>query len=453
MLTVEEDLDAHALRRQGWTISAIARHLGRDRKTIRAYLSGERAPHQRRQPPDAFVPFLEYCRQQLCDDPHLWASTLFDEVAELGYPGAYSSFTEALRRYRVRPHCDPCQASKGRDRAVIAHPPGEEIQLDWVELPDPPAEWGVGGHAHLLVGALAHSGRWRAVLSESEDFAHLVQALDAVLRKLGGTARKWRFDRMATVCYPTSGQVTAVFAGVAKFYGVQVAICPPRRGNRKGVVEKANLSAAQRWWRTVPDQISVEQAQSGIDKLATRLDERRRSVDDVRVTVGELAAGEPLLELPTLPFPAQLEVVRTVSPQALVSFEGNLYSVPPGMSGMHVTVRRRLGEDVLQIVTAGKVVVARHHLAPRGAGRMVRSPGHVIALERTVLAQVSDRAPCKTKTRRPLSPAALAEAERLRGRGGSAASAAERVVINLDTYAAVADRLRTAPTPEEEPGE
>ncbi|WP_370112866.1 IS21 family transposase [Streptacidiphilus sp. MAP12-33] len=450
---MEEDLDAHALRRQGWTISAIARHLGRDRKTIRAYLSGERAPHQRRQPPDAFVPFLEYCRQQLCDDPHLWASTLFDEVAELGYPGAYSSFTEALRRYRVRPHCDPCQASKGRDRAVIAHPPGEEIQLDWVELPDPPAEWGVGGHAHLLVGALAHSGRWRAVLSESEDFAHLVQALDAVLRKLGGTARKWRFDRMATVCYPTSGQVTAVFAGVAKFYGVQVAICPPRRGNRKGVVEKANLSAAQRWWRTVPDQISVEQAQSGIDKLATRLDERRRSVDDVRVTVGELAAGEPLLELPTLPFPAQLEVVRTVSPQALVSFEGNLYSVPPGMSGMHVTVRRRLGEDVLQIVTAGKVVVARHHLAPRGAGRMVRSPGHVIALERTVLAQVSDRAPCKTKTRRPLSPAALAEAERLRGRGGSAASAAERVVINLDTYAAVADRLRTAPTPEEEPGE
>src|SRR3954447_15319494 len=34
--------DAHAPRRQGWTISAIARHLGRDRKTIRAYLADER---------------------------------------------------------------------------------------------------------------------------------------------------------------------------------------------------------------------------------------------------------------------------------------------------------------------------------------------------------------------------------------------------------------------------
>ncbi|MFE8017920.1 hypothetical protein ACFU3O_34910 [Streptomyces antibioticus] len=36
MLTWEEDVDANALRRQGWSISAIARHLGHDRKTIRA---------------------------------------------------------------------------------------------------------------------------------------------------------------------------------------------------------------------------------------------------------------------------------------------------------------------------------------------------------------------------------------------------------------------------------
>ncbi|WP_280686097.1 IS21 family transposase [Kitasatospora sp. MAA19] len=334
---------------------------------------------------------------------------------------------------------------------MIAHPPGEEIQFDWVELPDPPAGWGVGAHAHLLVGALAHSGRWRAVLADSEDFPHLIQALDAVLRKLGGTARRWRFDRMATVCYPSSGQVTPAFAGVAKFYGVQVAICPPRRGNRKGVVEKANHSAAQRWWRTVPDALTVEQAQSGVDKLAIRMDDRRRNVDGMKVTVAELAAAEPMLDLPTLPFPADLEATRTVSPQALVSFEGNLYSVPPGMPGMQVIVRHRLGEDYLHIVTAGRAVVARHQLAPRGAGRTIRDAGHVIALERAVLAQVSDRAPCKTKTRRPLSAAALAEADRLRGQAAGA-NPAERVVINLDTYAAVADRLRTAPTPEEELG-
>ena len=50
MITREEDIDAHALRRQGWTISAIARHLGRDRKTIRAYLRGDREAGVRARP-------------------------------------------------------------------------------------------------------------------------------------------------------------------------------------------------------------------------------------------------------------------------------------------------------------------------------------------------------------------------------------------------------------------
>lgn len=449
MLTREENVDAHALRRQGWTISAIARHLGRDRKTIRAYLNGERTAGQRRQAPDAFVPFLPYCRQRLADDPHLWASTLFDEVVGLGYEGAYSTFTRALRRYRVRPHCEPCHASTGRNVAVIAHPPGEEIQFDWLELPGPPEGWGVGEHAHLLVGALAHSGRWRAVLAESEDFPHLVQALDDVVRKLGGTARRWRFDRMATVCYPSSGQVTAAFAAVAKYYGVGVDICPPRRGNRKGVVEKANHSAAQRWWRTVPDGLTVVQAQSGVDKLSLRMDDRRRRIDGAVTTVGELAAAEPLLDIPVRPFPAELEVERTVSPQSLVAFDGNLYSVPPGLPGVTVKVLHRLGEDDLRIVTAGRAVVACHRLAPRGAGQTVRDDGHVIALERAVLSSFSDRAPCKTKVRKPPSAAALAEAERLR-EGPAAGSSAERVVIDLNHYAAVADRLRSVPSLKQE---
>ncbi|WP_234432682.1 IS21 family transposase [Streptomyces sp. MUSC 125] len=445
-------MDAHALRRQGWTISAIARHLGRDRKTIRAYLNGEIEPGRRRQAPDALVPFLEYCRQRLADDPHLWGSTLFDEVRELGYEGAYSTFTRALRRHQVRPHCEPCHTTAGRDAAIITHPPGEEIQFDWLELPTPPAEWGVGEHAHLLVGALAHSGRWRAVLAESEDFPHLVQALDQVVRRLGGTARRWRFDRMATVCYPSSGQVTAAFASVAKYYGVSVDICPPRRGNRKGVVEKANHSAAQRWWRTVPDGLSVEQAQTGIDKLAVRMDERRRTVDGIKVTVGELAAAEPLLEIPALPFPAELVVERTVTAQGLVPFEGNFYSVPPGLPGARVLIIHRLGEDFVNIATAARAVIARHRRAIRGSGQSVRDAGHVIAMERKVLESFSDRAPCKSKVRRPPSEAALAEAEKLREQRATG-STAERVVIDLSHYAAVADRLRHVPPPKEEENE
>ncbi len=422
MLTWEEELEAEALLKRGWSISAIARHLGRDRKTVRGYLSGERTPGvRRRSTPEVFEPFAAYVAQRLADDRHVWASTLFDEVVELGYPGSYPSFTRALRARGLRPPCPACTAGQHRESAIIDHPAGEETQFDWVELPDPPPGWGLRGPAHLLVGSLAHSSRWRAVLAESEDQAHLIEALDGVVRRLGGVSRYWRFDRMATVCHPSSGRVSASFAAVARHYGAGVRICPPRRGQRKGVVEKANHSAAQRWWRTLGDELSMSGAQADLDRFCARVGDARprRRDDGAKLTVAELAAAEPLLAAPAAPYPAVLEVTRTVSAQALVAFRGNAYSVPPGMSGRELIVSPRLGSALVEVATPGSggagVVLARHRRAPDGAGAVVRDPGHVAALQAAVLAGFSDRAACRGKTRRPPSPAARAEAARLRG--------------------------------------
>jgi len=34
----------------------------------------------------------------------------------------------------------------GRVNAIIEHPPGVETQWDWLDLPDPPVDWGWGRH-------------------------------------------------------------------------------------------------------------------------------------------------------------------------------------------------------------------------------------------------------------------------------------------------------------------
>jgi len=71
----------------------------------------------------------------------------------------------------------PYQIEKGRPVAIIDHPAGDETQWDWVDLPNPPAGWdGYGRTAHLLVGALSHSGKWRGVLAESTDARAKVNA-------------------------------------------------------------------------------------------------------------------------------------------------------------------------------------------------------------------------------------------------------------------------------------
>lgn len=422
MLTRGEDIDAHALHKRGWTISAIARHLGRDRKTIRAYLAGREPGARASTAPDPFERFEAYCAQRLRDDPHLWAMTLFDELLGLGYDRSYPTLTRQLRARGLRPPCEACAPTKARALAVIEHPPGEETQWDWVELPDPPEHWGWGKSAHLLVGALSHSGRWRAVLCESEEQPHLIDGLHRVADALGGLTKDWRFDRMSTVVSPSTGKVSASFAAVAKHYGVTVRPCPPRRGNRKGIVEKANHVAAQRFWRTLPDDVTVEEAQGRLDKwCATRGDIRLRATTDGRATVGALAALEPLRPVPS-PYPAVLTVTRVVSAQALISYAGNRYSVPPHLHGATVTVAVRLGAIHLDIVTlpapdrGGSIptVIARHRLAAAGAGAVIRDEGHVTALTQSALASFTTAPPHRSKERRPASPAARAEAERLR---------------------------------------
>jgi transposase len=139
MLTREDDVDAHALHRRGWSISAIARHLGHDRKTIRAYLHGGRVAGQRqRSEPDPFEAFVDYCRERLAEDPHLWATALFDELGELGYDRSYPTFTRHLRARGLRPACEPCRPTKDRPVAVIEHPPGEETSSTGSSFPTHP---------------------------------------------------------------------------------------------------------------------------------------------------------------------------------------------------------------------------------------------------------------------------------------------------------------------------
>ena len=458
MLTREDDIDVHALHRQGWTISAIARHLGRDRKTVRAYLAGREAGVRERSLPDPFERFVAYAGQRLTEDPHLWASTLYDELLELGYDRSYPTMTRQLRDRGLRPACEPCKPAKDRAVAVIEHPPGEETQWDWVELPDPPEAWGWGRTAHLLVGALSHSGRWRGVLCESEEQPFLIDGLDRVARALGGLTKEWRFDRMSTVVSPNTGKVSASFAAVAKHYGVAVRPCPPRRGNRKGVVEKANHVAAQRFWRTLPDDVTVKEAQARLDKwCSTRGDVRLRATADGRATVGTLARAEPLAPMPG-PFPAVLTLTRVVSAQALVSFRGNRYSVPPELHGATVSVSVRLGGAHLDIATepgpgrgsALPTVIARHTLAPAGAGATVRDHGHVTALTQSALAAFTTTSPHRRKERRPPSAAARAEADRVRGSSNDTPD--RDVVVDLARYVAAANGRNTlTPTPTTRP--
>lgn len=441
MISRGEDVEADALKKRGWSISAIARHQGRDRKTVRAYLNGQREPGVRKSSrPDPLEPYADYLKARFTDNCHIWATALYDEVVPLGYSESYVSFARQLRLAELRPHCEACAGVRGREYIEIDHPPGKEIQWDWFERKAP---W--GERAHILLGALSHSGRMRGKLASSEDQPHLVEAMDGVLRRLGGTTRIWRTDRLSTIIVPGTRDVQASFAPVAKHYGAIVEPCPPRRGNRKGVVEAAVRYACGRWWRTMTA-TTPEQAQLSLDRFCESIaDQRLRPPGRFQdpnsdaptewPTVADLAAAEPLMPLPAACYPATVEESTSVADNSTVPFRGNRYAVAPGFRGAELLIRHRLGSTTLEIHSSSGLLLATHSLQPDGFGRIVRSPEHKSALEAVVLGSFTTAKPCERKGNFPPGAAARAEAERL------LATLGPEVKVDLGAYARLVDGM------------
>ena len=427
MLTEEDDVEIHALRTRGWSVSAISRHTGRDRKTVSKYLAAPRVV--RASAPSCLEPFRGYIAARFGDDPHLEATVLHRELLDAGLARAYTTLVGELRRLELRPVCLVC-AHRGGDQVTteIEHPAGEEVQLDWPQLAAADVPW--GEPAYVLVGALSHSGRFRGVFCEQMTFGHLAGAVHRVLVALGGTPRVWRTDRMATIVTPETGRITPDAAALAKHYGAQIAVCPPRRAQRKGVVEAAIKYLTRSWWRTAAV-ATIGDAQRSLDAWSGRVADARERPGG---TVGEIGAAESLRALPIAAYPAQIMVERKVSRAALTAFEGNQYSVGSAHAGRLLTVIAQVAEPVLRIVSAHGEIVAEHRRAPAGAGQTVRSAEHAALLEAAVLTAFTTKDACRRKPNLPPGDRSLTELARLRGLDPEGAQ-----VISLADYAALAE--------------
>ena len=125
------------LHRQGLSVSAIARQVGVDRKTVRNYLAKGLEPptYKKRAPaPGVIDGFQPYLCERLAAYPTLTARRLFREIKERGYSGGYSVVRDRVRDIR------PARTAGYEVR--FETPPGEQAQVDFarfeVEFVDEP---------------------------------------------------------------------------------------------------------------------------------------------------------------------------------------------------------------------------------------------------------------------------------------------------------------------------
>lgn len=362
----------HDLKRQGLSITAIARKAGLDRKTVRKYLErGLEAPvYGPRQPrPRLLEPYEDYLRQRVTRFPDLSGRRLMREIADLGYEGGYTAVTDFLRNIR------PLQRTVFERR--FETPAGKQAQVDFAEFKtafdeDP----GIVRKVWLFSMVLGHS-RWLwGRFCAGQDLQTVLRCHIAAFEAIDGVPSEILYDRMKTAVIgeDEEGVVTynSSLVALLNHYGAVPRACRPYRAKTKGKVERP--------FRYIRQDFFLGRTFRDLDDLNAQFDRWRRQIANPRVhattgrVVNEAFAEEhpALIPLPAMAYNAVLTIERRVSHEGMVSVGGNLYSVPDTTKKRRVEVQNLPNE--VRIFEDGVLIASHPVLDGRNQRRV--DPAH-----------------------------------------------------------------------------
>jgi transposase len=358
------------LHRQGVSVSAIARQVGLDRKTVHKYIErGLEPPAYGPRPPRAskVTPFSRYLGERLAAFPQLTGRRLHRELRDLGYTGGYSILTDLLREIR------PIEPPPFEVR--FETPPGRQAQVDFAHFrtvfTDEP---GTERILWLFSLVLGHSRMLWARFVLHQDLPSLLRCQAAAFEALGGVPEHILYDRMRTVFSredPEAGHIVynRTLLEFARHYGYLPKACKPYRAKTKGKVERP--------YRYIREDFFLGRSFRNLDDLNQQLRQWLDQVANVRVhattrrVVAEHFAEEcpKLQRLPAGAFQAVLRLERRITRDGMVSVDGNLYSVPNSARRRTVEVHNTANE--VRILEAGHVIAVHPVLDGRGQRRIL----------------------------------------------------------------------------------
>lgn len=377
---------------EGQSISAIARCMELDRKTVRRCL-GARAwrPYQRRPGVDKLLTGHADWLHQRAPQVRYSARILYQELTrERGYTGSY----ETVKRF-VSPLRELDQV-KSLTQTRFETAPGEQSQVDWGQARIPFRHGPI--RLHLFVLTLGFSRRGFYWAYPDERLMQFLEAHERAFAHFGGLTEEHLYDRPRTVCYANAqGRVVwnPTFKAFAEHWGFEPRVCRPYRAQTKGKVESGVKYVKRNF---LPGRVFVD-----IVDFTEQLVEWNATVADTRVhgTTHEVPLVRFERERPHLlpthrqpSFLTEAKVSRVVARDWLVSFRSNRYSVPCGLVGQPVEVQAR--EEVVRIYHRGRVV-AEHPLCHGQHTLAIQpehSPGAAARNARTRYANARPGAPC-----------------------------------------------------------
>lgn len=395
-VTAEERARILALRATTQGTRAIARAVGRDRKTVQRVLreaeqlavSATNEPEAPRAaiPPAGGVPaaqgsasLLDPYREEIKDRvaKGLTTTRILREIQALGYQGGRTVLGDYVRSVRAP------LAPKRKVTRRFETARGEESQADWSTY-----RVTIGGVVtviQVLAVVLAHSRKAFLWATDSQKLPRLLEGLELAFAAMGGVTLRVLFDNMAVV---TLGRVgpdrrpiwNPGFLPFSEHYAFEPAVCRIAHPDRKGEVE-AILGYFERDCLRGLEPESLAELNRLIQRWTDEVANKRVHGTTGRVPDEHWLEERPfLIALPERRYPgACQEEARRVAEDCTVSILGTSYTVPARLA--HRQVRVRLYTERFQVLDRdGSVAFERAYVSPRVKGRLVIEPTHFAEL-------------------------------------------------------------------------
>jgi transposase len=338
MISLEVFMDIVSLRRQGFSMRAIAKKLGIHRKTVKKHLEGGRLPayNKHKRKISILEPYHQLIQDLLNEDDYK-ATWIYDRLRNLGFTGCYDTVKTYVRQIK----------EQNTRLAYIRFEtePGLQAQVDFGDFQIQEQD----GSSTTVSAFVMVLGFSRGMYVEFVRRCTLESFMDChinAFRYLGGVPVEILYDNMKNVVVNRQkGKISfnIEFLHFANHYGFSPKPCPPYSPWVKGKVERPMDYIRERFWRGYR-----------FNSLETLNRDIRRWLDETanqrihgthRQPVRDRWQQEiaKLGKLPPSDYDTSIKVYRKVYKDCQVSYNANRYLLPHHVVGRMVLLKIKNG--------------------------------------------------------------------------------------------------------------
>jgi transposase len=382
MLKQEVATDMKDLYRQGLSISEISKITGYNRRTVRKYAKTSVPPtsKKRKRKSSKLDNYKDYIISRLNAHP-LTASRIYREIKDEGFTGKYTIVKDFVRS--VRPKIGVPAVYRYETK------PGKQSQVDWGECGKIEID-GKIRKLYCFAMVLGYSRMRYVEFTLSIDAPTFIQCHLNAFDFFGGYTEEILYDNIKQIIIKraiksTESEWNSQFEQFFRHFGFTPRLCRPYRPQTKGKIE-STIGFVKRDFFMGGNFSSLSdldsQLVSWLKRVNSNVHGTTQEIPEARLMAENL---NMIGECPT--FIVCREVMRKISRDCFISYEGNKYSVPYQFAGCDAKLQ--IENNRFEVLVGSKVIC--EYEIQSGSGRTCRIKEHFSGLLSEVLKENCSR--------------------------------------------------------------